>query len=67
MNITLKLRIVEVMGTQEKLAKQTGISETRISKVVRGLLCPSEAEQKSIAEALAARPEELFGREAAKN
>ena len=60
------VKIVEIMGTQERLAQKTGLSETRISKVVRGLQTPNDEEKKLISKALAAKPEELFGREAEK-
>ncbi len=50
--LNLKLKILEVYGSQVSLAKETGISEWVISRIVRGWLNPSLYQLNTIAAAL---------------
>lgn len=60
LNATLKLAIFQSGRTQTEIAKQTGIDETRLSRIVRGHVEASEDEQKLIAKALKQPASSLF-------
>lgn len=60
MNINLKLALIQSGQTQFEIAHQVGISETRLSRLVRGRLPPSEEEAKRIARILRVSPTQLF-------
>jgi len=57
----LKLLIVDQFGTQEKFAAQTGLREDRLSKIVREIKEPTDAEKLIISTALQTEPEVIFG------
>ena len=52
MNETLKIAILRSGKTQIGLARQLGISESRLSRIVNGWDYPNPVEQHDIAEAL---------------
>lgn len=60
MNLRLKIKILETVGTQERLSVATGIAESKISRILRGIKEPTEQDRTKIAEALSVDPEEIF-------
>jgi transcriptional regulator with XRE-family HTH domain len=60
MNIKLKLALIQSGRSQFEVAQQLGISETRLSRLVRGRLPPSDDEAKRIARILRVSPTQLF-------
>ena len=60
MNKKLKLVLLELNIPQYELAQQLGISETRLSRIVRGRLLPTEAECERIAAQVAHPVRDLF-------
>jgi len=60
LNIPLKQAIVGSGKKQKRIAKLARISETELSKIVRGYRPASEDEQKRLATVLSQDREELF-------
>jgi len=61
MNLNLRLAILaSPLRTQVRLARQAGIGEGRLSKIVNGWITPTERERQAIAEALGRPAGELF-------
>ncbi len=60
MKTTLKLTLLERGEHQYEIAARVGVSETRMSRIVRGRLEPTEAERKALARALGVAESELF-------
>lgn len=56
----LRALIVEKFKTQEIFAARNGLQEARISKIVRGIIDPSDAERAAICEALSVDGSEIF-------
>jgi lambda repressor-like predicted transcriptional regulator len=52
MNWTLKTEALLQFGTQRRLARQVGVSEDKLSKIIHGWRQPTETERKQIAKAL---------------
>jgi hypothetical protein len=63
-NLKLKLRIIEIFGSQAKFSRKLGIYQPKISWVVTGHWNLDEKEQKMWAEALMCKSEEIFSTEA---
>jgi lambda repressor-like predicted transcriptional regulator len=61
LNLELKIAILKSGLTQVEISRTTGIHETTLSQIVRGLEATPE-QKKLIAKALRVRPETLFGR-----
>ncbi len=59
-NVNLKVAIILSGRDQYQLAEQVGITETHMSRIVRGRLAPTESEAKSIAQALDKDTTHLF-------
>lgn len=59
-NIQLKTAFLLAGATQQEIARETGIHETRISKIVRGWQKPTAAEKRLIAKALRRSVDDLF-------
>lgn len=62
-NKDLRVKIVEKVGTQEDLAKETGIDEAVISKIVRGKREPTIEQKQLISKVLKSTQKDLFGEE----
>jgi transcriptional regulator with XRE-family HTH domain len=60
MNMRLKMALVGAGDRQFVLAARIGMSETRLSRIVRGRVEPTTDERKRIADALGLTEEELF-------
>jgi transcriptional regulator with XRE-family HTH domain len=60
MNFSLRSRIYAIFPTQADFSKVVQISESRLSRIVRGRETPSPAEVRRISEVLRVEPEELF-------
>lgn len=58
--LVLKFAIVLAGLTQVQLAKAAGISPAKLSRIIGGHVCPTNAERKNIAKVLRAREKELF-------
>lgn len=63
MNWSLKTRIVEKYGSQVDFAQTVKVSETLVSKIVRGRRQLPLEKQITWAKALGSTPKELFPRE----
>ena len=61
MNMALKIAFIESGRSQIEVAGETGIHESRLSKIVHGHLDPSDDEQKALAKALRRTRTQLFG------
>jgi hypothetical protein len=59
-NSPLRLKIIEQFGTQERFAVESGINEAVISKIIRGLREPTEAQKEIFSELLDTPVNELF-------
>ena len=59
-NLKLRIKIIETVGTQERLALLSGISEAQISRIIRGVRNPRPEEMRKIAHILRTHIEELF-------
>ena len=57
----LKLAILNSNVPQYVLAAKAGMSETKLSRVVRGRADPTEDERRRIAKALGVSEDDLFG------
>jgi transcriptional regulator with XRE-family HTH domain len=64
MNLNLKIRIIEVFGSQANFAQQMGLQESLVSRVVRGRRVLSKEDQANWAKTLRLRVENLFGKDA---
>ena len=60
MNNRIKTRRFLVGKTQDQLYLETGIIQSKISRIENGFVTPREDEKKALAEALDCTPEELF-------
>ena len=60
MNLKLKLKILEKYPRQGDLARETGISEPLISRIVHERRDPFPGEAQAIAKALGCKEEEIF-------
>ena len=60
MHKTLKLKIIEVYGTQADFAQRIGRDESYVSRVIRGRRKLDLIAQQNWADALGCRPRELF-------
>lgn len=61
LNIPLKQALVATGKKQKRIAKLVRISETELSKIVRGHRSASEDERKRLVRVLGKTEEELFG------
>jgi lambda repressor-like predicted transcriptional regulator len=59
-NLILKARIIEQFGSQTVLARQVGLSEDRLSKIIHGRVPPKDHEKRVIAESLGLSEREIF-------
>jgi len=59
-NLKLKSMILEKFRYQSDFAQAVGISEDRLSRLIRGRKRPNETDKLRIAKALEVRPEEIF-------
>lgn len=62
-NDGLRLKIIEVFGTQEKCSAISGIHEGTISKLVRGIKSPTDFQKRTLARYLKVKAEEIFPEE----
>lgn len=60
MNLALKMAILGARKTQTEIAKETGIHESRLSRIVRGHDAASDDERKRLAAALRSSERDLF-------
>jgi transcriptional regulator with XRE-family HTH domain len=60
MNLQLKTAIFASGQTQSKIARVADISESRLSRLIRGYGVPKNEEKKRIATALRLRQKDLF-------
>lgn len=60
-NDRLRLKIVEVFGTQEKCSAITGLNEADISRLVRGIRPPTDYQKRTLSKSLGISPEDIFG------
>lgn len=60
MNIVLKLKIMQVYGTQADFAQRIGTDDSLVSRIVRGRRKLDPIEQEKWADALGCNPQELF-------
>lgn len=63
MNFTLRSRIYATFPTQADFCKVVQISESRLSRIIRGRVTPSPEEVWRLCEVLQVTPEELFPHE----
>ncbi len=63
MNFLLKTRIIEKFGTQVDFAQEIKVSETLVSKIIRGRRTLDSERQLIWAKALGCNPKELFADE----
>ena len=63
MNFLLKTRIIEKFGTQVDFAQEIKVSETLVSKIIRGRRTLDPERQLIWAKALGSNPKELFADE----
>jgi len=62
MRWNLKKAIIDKHGSQEDFARQIGIDPTRLSRIIRGHISPSEAEIELFSRKLDKEPAYLFTR-----
>lgn len=60
MNIELKTRILASEKSQLWIAREVGISEAQLSKIVRGWICPTDNLKKKIADVLGCEVGKIF-------
>ncbi len=60
MNVALKIKVLESGKRQIQIAREIGISEPQLSKIVMGWVEPCEEVKGKIAKALGARPGEIW-------
>ncbi len=63
MNFPLRSRIYAAFPTQADFSKVVRISESRLSRIIRGRATPSSEEVRRLCEVLRVAPEELFPHE----
>jgi transcriptional regulator with XRE-family HTH domain len=63
MNFNLRSKIYAAFPTQADFSKVVQISESRLSRIVRGRATPSPEEVRRLCEVLQVAPEELFPNE----
>jgi DNA-binding transcriptional regulator YdaS (Cro superfamily) len=61
LNKILRLKIVEIYGTQEKFAAAIGRQEAVVSKWVRGIRQPNAHDKGMVARALDCKEKDLWG------
>ena len=62
--IRLKVAFLEAGVTQQEIAAEAEIHSTRLSKIIRGWVTPTQAEKRLIARALRRPVQDLFQEEA---
>ena len=60
MNKYLKIAILDYQEPAWRVAKQAGISDSKLSKIVNGYILPTEDEMNRLAQVLGKGREELF-------
>jgi len=60
MNVILKLKIMEKYRYQFDLARELGITEDRLSRIVHNRVCPSDVEKRGIARRLRVKVNDIF-------
>ena len=60
MNKNLKIAILDYQEPAWRVAKQAGIPDSKLSKIVNGYTLPTEEEMKRLAQVLGKSREELF-------
>ena len=60
MNIKLKLKILENYPSQVAFARDIGINDTELSKLIRGWRDPKPELREIMAEKLMCKPDEIF-------
>ncbi len=60
MNIPLKIKIIEVFGSQSDFALKQRVNESLVSRVVRGRRSIPDEAKKEWAKTLKCKPEEVF-------
>lgn len=60
MQLVLKMKLLERPEPQYELAARAGMSETRLSRIIRGRIQPTAEERKKLAEVLGVPEAELF-------
>ncbi len=60
MNTQLKIALLGRALRQFEVARRTGMSETRLSRIVQGRAEPTEAEKAALSRELGATPQDLF-------
>jgi len=60
MNKHLKISILDYREPAWRVAKQIGIPDSKLSKIVNGYILPTEEEMNRLAQVLGREPEELF-------
>ena len=64
MNANLRLRIIELYGSQADYSQEIGVSESLVSRVIRGRRKLDAVEQRRWAKALKCKPYQIFGEHA---
>ena len=67
MNKKLKVRIIEVFGTQADFAQTLGMDESYVSRVIRGRRELDSANQNRWAKLLKCKSEKIFGNQKVKS
>ncbi len=67
MNKALKVRIIEIFGTQADFAQALGMDESYVSRVIRGRRELDTANQNRWAELLKCKSENIFGNQKVKS
>lgn len=60
MNTVLKVAFIEAGKKQIAVAQETGIENTKLSRIIHGYCEPSDEEKKAIAKALRRKVDHLF-------
>ena len=60
MNKNLKIAIIDYKEPGWRVAKQIGVSDSKLSKIVNGYILPTEEEMNRLAQVLGKGREELF-------
>ncbi|MBW1991842.1 MAG: helix-turn-helix transcriptional regulator [Deltaproteobacteria bacterium] len=60
MNLKLKFAIIEKYGSQADFAKVMGLSESGLSRIIRGRREPEPELKETIARKLGVSPDEIF-------
>ena len=59
-NWELKIAIIRKFGTQTEFAREVGLREDRISRIIQGRMYPTEYDKEIISAKLGKKKEELF-------